>query len=72
MFVSHCVHGAGGYTHAPKQWVYKARLVDKWGFLAKTVLILERLKRRSYHQPAAGPWNQKSRRMSRLTDMSTC
>jgi len=62
------VHGAGGYTHAPKQWVYKARLVDKWGFLAKTVLILERLKRRIHHQPAAKPGNQKKRKLSKLTD----
>lgn len=41
-FVNHVPTGA--LTPAPKQWVYKARLVDKWGFLAKTLLILERLK----------------------------
>ena len=60
-------HGAGGYTQAPKQWVYKARLVDKWGFLAKTVLILQRLKRRLQHKPAAGPGNRKGNKMSWLT-----
>ncbi|KAL0033157.1 hypothetical protein WJX79_005908 [Trebouxia sp. C0005] len=42
----HSEQPPGGYTQAPKQWVYKARLVDKWGFLAKTVLILQRLKHR--------------------------
>ena len=35
---------SGSLTVAPKEWDYSPRLVDKWGFLAKTVLILERLK----------------------------
>ena len=48
MCESHSLHIvnviAGSYTVAPKQWLYKDQLVDKWGFLAKTLLILDRLK----------------------------
>lgn len=35
---------AGTYSPAPENWVYEPVLVDKWGFLAKTILVLERLK----------------------------
>lgn len=35
---------AAEFTLAPEEWIYEPVLVDRWGFLAKTILILERLK----------------------------